>query len=67
MCVCVCVCVLHRPGYYTDGSEGEEVDQNAAQVIIAKHRHGETGTVDMYWDGRFARFLTIEKKEYNEY
>ena len=28
---------------------------------------GETGTVDMYWDGRFARFLTIEKKEYNEY
>lgn len=61
------VIMLHRPGYYTDGSEGEEVDQNAAQVIIAKHRHGETGTVDMYWDGRFARFLTIEKKEYNEY
>ena len=58
------VIMLHRPGYYKDGSEDEEVDENAAQVIIAKHRHGETGTVDMYWDGRFARFITIEKNEY---
>ena len=61
------VIMLHRPGYYKDGSEGEEVDENEAQVIIAKHRHGETGTVKMYWDGRFARFVTIEKNEYDEY
>ena len=40
--------MLRRPGYYKDGSEGEEVDENEAQVIIAKHRHGETGTVKMY-------------------
>lgn len=61
------VIMLHRPGYYKDGSDGEEVDENEAQVIIAKHRHGETGTVKMYWDGRFARFVTIEKNEYDEY
>ena len=61
------VIMLHRPGYYKDGSDGEDVDENEAQVIIAKHRHGETGTVKMFWDGRFARFITIEKTEYNEY
>ncbi len=52
------VLFLYRDTYY-DGekSEGEErSDQNKAECIVAKNRHGEVGTVDLHWDGQFTRF-----------
>ena len=44
------VMFLHR-------SEGE---QQKVQVVIAKNRHGATGTVDLGWIPEFTSFYTIE-------
>ncbi len=49
------VMFLHRESYYQNES-AEPTDQNKAQCIIAKNRHGETATVDLHWDGQFTRF-----------
>ena len=34
-------------------------DSSIAEVIVAKNRHGSTGTVKMGWIGRFTKFRTI--------
>ncbi len=53
------VIFLYRSEYY---KTGEATDQNTsiAEVIIAKNRHGSTGTVNMGWNGQFTKFITIE-------
>ena len=53
------VIFLYRSEYY---KTGEATDQNTsvAEVIIAKNRHGSTGTVNMGWNGQFTKFVTIE-------
>ena len=38
---------------------GEDNDGNIAEVIIAKNRHGSTGTVKMGWIGQYTKFRTI--------
>jgi replicative DNA helicase len=57
------VIFLYRSEYYkTDGSA---TDQNTsmAEVIIAKNRHGSTGTVNMGWNGQFTKFVTIDREQ----
>ncbi len=49
------VMFLHREAYYNN-EDGQPTDQNKAQCIIAKNRHGETATVDLHWDGQFTKF-----------
>jgi len=54
------VLFLYREKYY-DGEkkDGEEKgDPNKAECIVAKNRHGEVGTVNLHWDGRFTRFTS---------
>lgn len=53
------VLFLYRDIYYdNEKADGEErSDPNKAECIVAKNRHGELGTVDLYWDGQFTRFL----------
>ncbi len=51
------VMFLYREAYYKD--EDPDVDPNAAQCIIAKNRHGETGAVQMYWDGAHTQYKEI--------
>jgi replicative DNA helicase len=46
------VLFLYRPYLYTR----DEEDQGKAQIIIAKQRNGPTGTVDVTFIDRFARF-----------
>ena len=54
------VMFLYRSEYYnTDQAE----DQNVAEVIVAKNRHGSTDTVKMKWIGKFTKFLTLEKDD----
>ena len=33
-----------------------------AELIVAKNRHGETGTVPVFWQGQYARFVSAQKK-----
>ena len=51
------VMFIHRPEYYglTENADGEDT-RNLAELIIAKHRNGETGTVKLKF-----------KKEYTEF
>ena len=56
------VLFLYRETYYDnerDDSE-EKGDPNKAECLVAKNRHGEVGTVDLYWDGQFTRFTSVD-------
>ena len=54
------VMFLYRNEYYkTDTTPGENNAANIAEVIIAKNRHGSTGTVKMGWIGQYTKFRTI--------
>lgn len=52
------VIFLYRSEYYkTDDPAAQNT--SIAEVIIAKNRHGSTGTVNMGWNGQFTKFVTI--------
>ncbi len=56
------VIFLYRSEYYkTD--EAAKQDMSIAEIIIAKNRHGSTGTVNMGWNGQFTKFVTIDKDQ----
>ena len=52
------VMFLYRDEYYNKESE----KQGIAEVIIAKHRGGSTGTVDLRWLGNFTKFVNLERR-----
>ena len=51
------VMFLYRDDYYNQDSE----KKNIAEVIMAKHRSGSTGTVELLWLGNYTKFVNIEK------
>ena len=56
------VMFLYRDDYYNDDSE----THNLAECIIAKNRHGETGTVELQWLPEYTTFTSVERR-YGEY
>ena len=38
------------------------MDQNAAEIIVAKNRHGETGKVELRWMPEYTTFATLENR-----
>ena len=52
------VLFIYREDYYNDGSE----NKNAAELIVAKNRHGETGKIDLQWMGQFTAFLPQDNR-----
>ena len=50
------VMFLYRDGYYNK----EAQYPNACECIVAKNRHGETGTVAMNWNGQITRFTGVD-------
>ena len=52
------VMFLYRDEYYNENSE----DKGLAECIVAKNRHGETGTVKMQWFGQYQTFTDREWK-----
>ncbi len=55
------VLMLYRESYYdSEKDETVVVDNDKAQVIIAKNRHGGTGEVVLHWNGMYTRFSTSE-------
>lgn len=51
------VLFLYRDDYYNPETE----KKNIAEVIVAKHRAGSTGTVDLVWLGQYTKFANLEK------
>ena len=51
------VMFLYRDDYYNEDSE----KKNIAEVIIAKHRGGSTGSVDLGWLGNYTKFVNLAK------
>jgi replicative DNA helicase len=47
------VAFIHRPELY---APGEDALRGQAEIHIAKHRHGETGTVPLTWHGATTSF-----------
>jgi len=52
------VLFLYRDDYYNENSE----EKNVAECIIAKNRHGETGTVKLQWLPQYTTFSDREWK-----
>lgn len=51
------VMFLYRDDYYNEDSD----KKNIAEVILAKHRAGSTGTVDLKWLGNYTKFVNLER------
>ena len=49
------VMFLYREGYYDEDTE----NPNVAECIVAKNRHGETGTVYLEWRPEFTTFRNL--------
>ncbi len=47
------VMFIYRDDYYDDESE----NKNIAEIIIAKNRHGATGTIELQWVGQYNHVL----------
>lgn len=51
------VMFIYRDDYYDDESE----NKNIAEIIIAKNRHGATGTVELQWVGQYTTFSNPDR------
>jgi len=57
------VMFLYRDEYYKAPDAGE---QSVAECIVAKNRHGSTGTVKLGWIGQFTKFITQDLEHEEE-
>lgn len=56
------VLFLYRPEYYgLDQDENGNSTAGIGEVIIAKHRNGETGTVPLRFIGKYVKFTDLEE------
>ena len=53
------VMLLYRDEYYNPDTERK----NIGEVIVAKNRHGETGTVELVWFGEIQKFADKMREE----
>jgi replicative DNA helicase len=53
------VMFLYRDDYYNPDSE----KKNRAEIIIAKHRNGSTGTIYLKWFDKYTKFANLERDE----
>ena len=56
------VLFLYRDTYYDNekGDDEDRSDPNKAECIVAKNRHGESGTIQMHFDGQYTRFTSVD-------
>ena len=58
--------LLHRPDINAImDDENGEIDPNIAELIIAKNRHGGTGSIKLYWEGEYTRYSSLADDEYD--
>lgn len=51
------IILLHRPDYYNKDERAGEAD-----IIVAKHRNGETATLPVAFQGHYARFSDLARQ-----
>lgn len=54
------VMFIYRDDYYNPETTERP---NIAEISVAKHRHGPTGTVDLYWHAQLATFRNLQRQE----
>ncbi len=52
------VLFIYRDDYYNDSDE----NRNTAELIVAKNRHGETGSIALQWMGQYTTFLSVDNR-----
>ena len=56
------VLLLYRAAYYnSQNGVTEQANENEAECIVAKNRHGETSVVRLGWDGAHTRFSNLDE------
>ena len=57
------VLFLYREKYYENdkNEDSDEIDNSLTELIVAKNRHGEVGTVKLAFDSEFTRFRAVEE------
>lgn len=55
------VMFLHRPDYYKQNNDDYE-PTNITELIIAKHRHGPVGKIELYFHPELLRFMSLDKE-----
>jgi len=53
------VMFIYRDDYYNENSE----KKNIAEVSLAKHRGGSTGTVELLWLANYTKFANLARNE----
>lgn len=59
------VMFLYREEYYKNelsDDKQEDIDESSTELIVAKNRHGATGSIEMTFDKEFTRFRCVDKK-----
>ena len=54
---------LYREEYYkneVDVEKQDDIDDSSTELIVAKNRHGQTGTIDLVFDKEFTRFRAVD-------
>lgn len=51
------VMFLYRDDYYNPDTE----NKNVSEVIMAKHRGGSTGTIELRWFGEYTKFANLKR------
>lgn len=54
------VMFIYRDEYYNPETTERP---NIAEIVVAKHRNGPTGTVDLFWHGKLATFRNLQRQE----
>jgi replicative DNA helicase len=54
------VMFIYRDDYYNPESSERP---NIAEISVAKHRNGPTGSIDLFWHGKLATFRNLHRQE----
>ena len=55
------VLFIHRPDYYRQNEDNFE-PTNITELLIAKHRHGAVGKIELYFHPELLRFMSLDKE-----
>lgn len=55
------VSFIYRADYYLSAEKQTETDDSIAEIIIAKHRNGSTGNVELAFRKKYSRFDNLAK------